>query len=275
MSSDKDSLRNTLKVAFLLSLVCSVVVSVCAVALRGRQEENQERFRKQNIVSAAKNLILGEDEDLDLVHVDRLYEDHVEALFVDLADGTILGPAYTAEGGRTYTPDEYELKLASKDPELSVPVPPAENVASLQGGRREAVSVVYRITGTDGELKGWVLPIRGYGLWSTLWGFIALDANGETIRGLTYYDHKETPGLGGEVDNPSWKAQWNGKEIHDADGDVAIEVVKGAADGPHEVDGLAGATITSRGVTNMLEYWLGPAGFGPFLEKNTKGESRG
>ena len=116
-----------------------------------------------------------------------------------------------------------------------------------------------------------VLPIEGYGLWSTLYGFLALDADTKTIRGLTYYQHLETPGLGGEVDNPSWKALWPGRVAFDDTGSPVISVIKGRAGSPQEdpyrVDGLSGATITSRGVTHMLRFWLGEAGFAPYLTR--------
>jgi Na+-transporting NADH:ubiquinone oxidoreductase subunit C len=115
-----------------------------------------------------------------------------------------------------------------------------------------------------------VLPIQGLGLWSTLYGFLAIDADGNTIRGITYYQHAETPGLGGEVDNPRWKSLWPGRKIYD-DGEPAIQVIKGAAgppaQDPYRVDGLSGATLTSNGVTFMLEFWLGPNGFGPYLDR--------
>ena len=112
-----------------------------------------------------------------------------------------------------------------------------------------------------------VLPIHGYGLWSTLYGFIALEGDLETIVGLGFYSHGETPGLGGEVDNPSWKAQWVGKKLYDSQGELAIQVVKGkAAPGDvNSVDGLSGATLTSRGVSNLVNFWLGDDAFGTFL----------
>ena len=133
------------------------------------------------------------------------------------------------------------------------------------------------------EGKKLVLPIRGYGLWSTLRGFIALDYDSlkETpdnveIKGITYYSHKETPGLGGEVDNPEWKSLWIGKRVYDGAWDVKIECAKGAS-GEYQVDSLSGATITSQGVTNMLQFWMGEEGFRPFLEyyqKQLQGEDK-
>ena len=121
------------------------------------------------------------------------------------------------------------------------------------------------------ELEMVVIPVEGYGLWSTLYGFLALDKDTRTVRGLAYYEHGETPGLGGEVENPRWVALWPGRKVFDENGNVAIRVIKGAAgppeSDPYRVDGLSGATITSRGVTNMLAFWLGDDAYGPFLDQ--------
>ena len=129
----------------------------------------------------------------------------------------------------------------------------------------------------QGDIDKIILPIRGYGLWSTLYGFIALEADGNTVAGLGFYEHGETPGLGGEVDNPRWKAVWPGKQVY-RDGEVAIALIKGAVDtssanAPWQVDGLAGATLTARGVTNLVQFWLGENGFEPFLNNLKSGEA--
>ena len=116
-----------------------------------------------------------------------------------------------------------------------------------------------------------VLPVEGLGLWGTLYGFVALEGDLRTIRGLTFYEHKETPGLGGEVDNPRWKALWRDRLAFNDDRQPVIRVIKGPAgpapDAPYSVDGLSGATITSRGVTNLLQFWLGPDALGPYLTR--------
>ncbi|MEM9413564.1 MAG: NADH:ubiquinone reductase (Na(+)-transporting) subunit C, partial [Planctomycetota bacterium] len=129
--------------------------------------------------------------------------------------------------------------------------------------------------GEGDSIDKYVFPIRGKGLWSILKGFIAVENDFQTIAGLTYYEHAETPGLGGEVDNTAWKASWVGKAIYSDDGEVGIEVIKGIADADdkYAIDGLSGATITSRGVTNMLQFWLGPDGFGPYIN-NQKNSSK-
>ncbi len=107
------------------------------------------------------------------------------------------------------------------------------------------------------------------GLWSTLYGYLALKSDLETIQGLTFYEHGETPGLGGEVDNPSWKASGRAASFTTKTATRRHEVFKGPApdDNPYAVDGLSGATITSRGVTNLVRYWASDEGYGPFLDK--------
>jgi Na+-transporting NADH:ubiquinone oxidoreductase subunit C len=137
--------------------------------------------------------------------------------------------------------------------------------------RLPEAALVYEVRDASAALEMVVLPVEGLGLWGTLYGFVVLDGDLRTIRGLTFYEHKETPGLGGEVDNPRWKALWPGRLAFDETLTPVIAVVKGQAgpvtDDPHAVDGLSGATITSRGVTNLLRFWLGPEGFEPYLTR--------
>ena len=167
-------------------------------------------------------------------------------------------------------PVAYDQRRAAKDPALSVAIPPGKDPASIK--RRALQASVYLVE-QKGKIKKVILPVHGLGLWSTLYGFIALDSRDiNTIRGLVYYEHAETPGLGGEVDNPSWKALWDGKQAFGEDGSIRIDVIKGKVvpgrpESIHQIDGLSGATITARGVKNMLRYWLSPEGFGPYLAR--------
>ena len=167
-------------------------------------------------------------------------------------------------------PDSYDQLKAAKDPERSERLSGEEDIAGIKS--QADVAEVFLARNDDGELSRIILPVRGYGLWSTLYGFMALEADGKTIAGLGFYQHGETPGLGGEVDNPKWKALWEGKKLYDEDGDIAIEVVKGSVDrgtpnAENKVDGLAGATLTSKGVSNLVRFWVGEKGFGPYLER--------
>ena len=253
----RDSVSNTILVATLLCIVCSVLVSGAAVLLRDRQEANRVEERKRNILKAAG--LYDAERPLD-----ELFR-RVEPRVIDLASGD-------AVDASVINPDEYDQQAAAKDPEMSVAIP-APDIAGLR--RRAKYAVVYEIyeTSDKRKLEKLVIPIEGKGLWSTLYGYLALNAEDlTTIEGITFYQHGETPGLGGEVDNENWKDGWKGKEAFTADSDVQIEVVKGNVDpnspgADHQVDGLAGATITARGVSNLVRFWLGPDGFEPYLDR--------
>lgn len=255
--ASNDSMKKTVIVALALCIVCSMVVSTAAVVLKPAQEANKALDRKSNILAAAGLLEPGKG-------IDELFQ-QVETRIVDLRTGK-----FTDE----VQPASYDQRKAARDPSLSEALTPAEDVAKI--GRREDFAEVYLVE-KDGRLDKLILPVRGYGLWSTLRGFMALEADLNTVAGFGFFEHAETPGLGGEVDNPKWKAQWPGKKIY-RDGDVMIELLKGSVDdqtkdAEYKVDGLSGATLTSRGVTNLLHFWLGEQGYKPFLQHLKAGEA--
>ncbi|WP_320175429.1 Na(+)-translocating NADH-quinone reductase subunit C [Maridesulfovibrio sp.] len=246
-----DSTKKVFTVAFSLCLVCSLLVSAAAVGLKSIQEDNKVKERKENILKAAG--IYNED-----VPVDELYK-QIEAKVVDLATGEYVD--MDAAG--------YDQRKAAKDPATSVVIPSADDQAGI--GRHAKYANVYLLKDGD-SLKRVVLPIHGKGLWSTMYGFIALDPDLNTVKNFGFYEHAETPGLGGEVDNSDWKALWVDKKVYNAKGDPVIDVIKGSvnAEDPqaaYKVDGLAGATLTSRGVSNLVRYWLGQGGFAPYLKR--------
>lgn len=249
----RDSIANTFTVATCLCIVCSVVVSTAAVLLRPAQERNKAMEQKRNILQAAG--LYQPDQPLE-----ELFK-RVEVQVVDLESGQLVDPS-------VIDPDTFNQRAAARDPDLSRPLDSREDPAGI--GRREKYSFVYLVR-KDGQLSQIVLPVYGKGLWSTLYGFLALDADLDHIQGLTFYEHGETPGLGGEVDNPRWKQQWVGKRAFDEEGNIRIQVLRGQVDQDdpdsiHHIDGLAGATITARGVSNLVQFWLGDQGFGPVLE---------
>ena len=258
----RDSIGKTFVVAGTLCVVCSVLVSSAAVGLKSIQEENKALDLQKNILIAA-----GLYSDDDPVDVRATFEDKIETRVVDLSSGE-----YVAAD--EVNPAAFDQRQAAKDPARSSKLDSAADLASIR--RLETRSLVYLYREGD-EVEQYILPIRGMGLWGTLYGFLAVDKDLQTVRGLTYYQHKETPGLGGEVDNPNWKKQWPGKKLFASGGEVALKVKKGRVDASieteaaHQVDGLAGATITSNGVTNMMQFWLGESGFGPFLERLAQG----
>jgi Na+-transporting NADH:ubiquinone oxidoreductase subunit C len=242
-------------------LVCAVVVSSAAVALADRQERNAALDRQRNVLVAAG--FAGDDESLDA--------EAVAARFAPITP--VVLTLSTGEAAADVDSIGFDQRVASIDPARSTAAP--GNVAGIM--RLPAEALVYEVRDAAGRLDFVVLPIEGLGLWGTLYGFVALDGDLRTIRGLTFYEHKETPGLGGEVDNPRWKALWPGRLAFDDDLSPAIAVVKGPAgsvdEAPYAVDGLSGATITSRGVSNLVRFWLGPDGFGPYLTRLRSQES--
>lgn len=245
--------RNTVIFVAVLCVVFSVLVSAVAVSLQERQQENQRLDRIKNVLAVAGLAERGES--LSREELSRRFEEGLEARVVDLATGAFV------EGIDALS---YDQQRAAKDPEQSRPAP--DNRSKVR--RIPNNAVVYLVKQGD-EVTGLVLPIEGMGLWSTLYGYLALEADGRTVKGITYYRHGETPGLGGEVDNPRWKALWPGRLALNDAYEPALHLKKGRAGtpeaDPYAVDGLSGATITSNGVTNMLQFWLGRNGFGPFL----------
>ncbi len=252
------SVRHTIVFTTLLCIAFSVLVSAVAVSLRDRQLENQRIDRIRNVLGVAGLMQRGESLSREVL-LER-FEQGLEARIVELASGRY------QEGMNAL---DFDQRRASRDPARSRPAP--GNLAKVRRVPNHAL--VYLVK--DGErVSGVVIPIEGYGLWSTLYGYLALDRDGRRVRGITFYDHKETPGLGGEVDNPNWKALWPGRLAYNDRFEPALRVRKGRAgppgSDPYRVDGLSGATITSSGVSNMLAFWLGPRGFGPFLSEFRK-----
>jgi Na+-transporting NADH:ubiquinone oxidoreductase subunit C len=236
-------------------LVCSIVVSTSAVALRDRQDRNKVLDRQTKVLVVAG--LLDDGEKASAATVERLFDDNIRIRGVDLASG---------EYDDSVDVNTYDQRKAEKDPEMSRAAP--ANKAGLT--RLPDTALVYqKLEGERVDML--ILPVEGKGLWSTLYGFLALAPDTTTIEGITFYEHGETPGLGGEVDNPAWKAKWHGRQALDSDYEPAITVIKGAAgpvsEDPYHVDGLSGATLTARGVSHLVQFWLGDEGFGPYLER--------
>ncbi|QDU90017.1 Na(+)-translocating NADH-quinone reductase subunit C [Pirellulimonas nuda] len=258
---ERDSVLGTFVVATVLCVVCSVLVAGAAVGLKDKQEAQKTLDRNKNVLIAAGLC----EKDATEQEVKVLFDERINLLLIDLATGK------PAEELSDKDKANYDPRKAAKQPDTSEPVTPPGDLPGI--ARREKATFVYEIKGEEGGVEGYVLPIYGKGLWSTLRGFLAMQGDGRTVRGITFYEHAETPGLGGEVDNPKWKSQWPDKVALDDQGDVLIEVLKGGTpitDPEHQVDGLSGATITTKGVSNLVRYWLGEDGFGKFLEQNAR-----
>lgn len=239
----------TIIVAVVLSLVASIAVAAAAVMLKPTQELNKSLAKKKIILEVAGLMEDGMD-------IEEAFKSKIEARVVDLKTGQFSD----AVDGTVY-----DQRKAAKDPAQSRQLTSAEDIASIK--RQANLASVYLVKEGE-ELKTMILPIHGYGLWSTLYGFLALQPDLNTVSGLQFYEHAETPGLGGEIDNPKWRGMWADKKVYSDTGSVEISVVKNAS-GEHQIDALAGATLTSVGVHNLVQFWTGENGFGPFL-RNVK-----
>jgi len=250
-----DSVKKTLAVAVALCLVCSVLVSGAAVVLKPLQDQNKALDKKKNILEIAGLMEEGKS-------IDELFS-QIEPRVIDMSTGEYVTDV---------DPVTYDQRKASNDPKQNIQLKKENDIAGIK--RRAKYTSVYLVK--DGEnIKSIILPVHGYGLWSTLYGFLALKNDAKTVVGLGFYEHAETPGLGGEVDNPEWRKKWIGKQVYNDSGEVMIQVIKGSVssstpDPEYKVDGLSGATLTSRGVDNMLHYWLGKQGYDKYLDNIRK-----
>ena len=239
---------NKMIIPLIACIACAVIVSVTAVSVRPEQNLNIENEKKLKILAAAG--IVTNEVDKEFSKIETLYIDFVSNQLIQI------------EGN-------YDHIKASASAESSSIIPKNQDIAILK--RRENVAPIYVWYSEEEQIQKVVLPIRGYGLWGTLYGYISLDADLNTVKGIEYYDHKETPGLGGEVDSPAWKSNWNGKKVYNSSGEVILYVTKGPSSEDYEIDGISGATLTSNGVTNMIRYWLGENGYGPVLQQLREG----
>lgn len=239
--------------AVTICLVCALFVAGSAVGLRDRQEANILLDRQKKVLTVAG--LMEDGASLPREEIVATFEESIRQKVVELKTGAI-NEGIDVSG--------FDQQKTAKDPETSIVAP--ENKSKVR--RLPNHALVFDVV-ENGELTALILPIEGYGLWGTLYGYIALAPDARTIVGITFYQHKETPGLGGEVDNPRWKSRWPGRLAFDDRGNPAIGVKKGVAgsieEDPYNVDGLSGATITSRGVTALVRFWLGENGFGPYL----------
>lgn len=232
----------TIGFALAVCVTCSVILALTAGGLKPLIEQNETLDIQRNILKA-----------LDLYHTDDdLSQDAVQSLYEQRVEGFVVNPDGTIVPGKN----------------------PAEIDPDTDGN---LLPVFARMD--DGTITGYCIPISGMGLWSTLYGYLALQNDGETVMGITFYKHGETPGLGGEVDAEWFTSNFIGKKIFDDAGNLtSITVAKGAIskDVPpekkqHMVDGISGATMTGNGINDFLKADLEK--YSPFLNTVRSGQS--
>jgi Na+-transporting NADH:ubiquinone oxidoreductase subunit C len=253
----KDTPLRALLTVLVTAIICSAVVSASVVLLRPIQLNNQLLERSGNIMQLTGLLPAGEAAEDDAL-LDLFKSLDTRVVNIDEADFDDAIDPYT-----------FDARKAASDPELSVAVPAAQDRAKL--GRRSRFKVIYLVW-QDDVLDRVILPIRGAGMWSMLYGYVALEPDFNTLAGVIFYEQNETPGLGDQISQDYWERQWQGKQLYDETGEMLFHVAEGpvtpgSAAADYQVDALTGATITANAVTALMQYWFGPNGYGPLLQR--------
>jgi Na+-transporting NADH:ubiquinone oxidoreductase subunit C len=213
----------------IVTIICAGLLSSAAYYLKDKQQTNVEVDMKKNILKAVKLL---ESNKISQEEILDSYNKNIESFAVNN-----LGEIIDLSEG---------ILVEDIDPEKEDTKPEAE--------RRFPVYV--KKSGTD--VSAYCIPIIGKGLWSTMYGYLALEPDLSTILGITFYKQAETPGLGSEVEAESFQNKFIGKQIWgEEDNLVAVKILKlkPSPNSPniiHEVAGISGATKTSDGVMNLL-----------------------
>ncbi len=251
MASNKESVGKTFLVVFVLCLVCSIFVAGTTVALRDIQDREKARDKQNNII-----LVSGLDFNFETGDAPAFYKEHIKAEMLDMDKGVLVS------GGKE-DPEDFDYVSKSKTKEYKHEISKEQDVSGIRF--RSRLMPVYVARDNAGQIRSYILPFYGQGLWSTLYGMLAVTPDGRNVVGINFYEHGETPGLGGEISNPAWTAKWKGK-LTLSDGRT-VRVFKGPAPAGSqiEVDGISGATLTGKGVTNCMIYWLSNDAYGKFL----------
>ena len=257
-----DTVKKILIVSFSLSIFCSVLVSGSAIVLKERQNKNKIMDVKRNLLISSGVI------SPDVTNEKTILEAYknVTELAIDIRTGQIITGMDVAS---------LDTRKLAKAPGKNIKLSSDDDIAKIKTVSK--ISKVYLVKNSSKVVEKIVLPVHGKGLWSTMYGFLALAPDTKTVKGLGFYEHGETPGLGGEIDNPNWKKLWVNKAVLGDDFSPQMVVVKGQVDhskksNANKVDGLSGATITSNGVQALVNFWVSDSGFGPFLNKYRKGE---
>jgi len=247
----EENLGRTLSVAIGVALGCALIVSTAVVLLRPMQLAYADLEQNRIVVETAGLASAGSE----------LSDRAVVALFVDLQIRIV--DLESNQFTEDVDPQLYDQRAASSDPDLSIAIPDQLDLAGL--GRRARYVPVYLLM--DGErIDRIVLPISGQGMWSTIYGYLSLESDLNTIAGIRIYEHGETAGIGDRIEDPDWQNEWIGRRLYDDAGELRFRVVR-AASPPFEVDSISGASVTAEGVGNLVRYWLGEHGYAPLLAR--------
>lgn len=239
-----------------IAIVCAVLVSSTAIWLQPRHAAHQAAKRAASMSSlidsipALASLVMSSSADV------------LETRLVDLDSGCLV------EDGDVET---FDARLAETDPEQSRALTSDDGDTGILLKRRTHLERVHLLY-DKAILQLVILPVHGPGYQSTVYAWLVLDGDLDTIVALNVHEHGDTPGIGSRVEDPLWQQQWTDKRLLDDQGNLAIRVTRSDASSFNEVDVVTGATRTSVGVGDMVRFWTGPLGFGPFLDQLRQGD---
>lgn len=235
-----------------MTTVVALTLAGLFTFLKPVHEANEALYNKKAILSAVASKLDTPLSEMSSEQIEDLFANSIDQKVVKLNGEEVSEAEVVAAGYKGGQAEHVKIRKEKKKSDA------------------ERILPFYTYTNSKGE-KSYIVSVVGNGLWDEIWGNIALESNGSTIAGVAFDHQGETPGLGAEIkDNTSWKRNFTGKELYAANGDFkSIDVVKGGSKGgPHEVDGISGATITADGVAEMLERGL--AYYQPYFAKIKK-----
>lgn len=222
---EKNSKAHVILFALVLSVVCSLLITAAATALKDRQQENMALDKKVNLLRAAGVVDAGQKPGKDTINT--LYDQRIKAVVVD-RQGRIM---------ETEDPNSMHLYF----------------IHAQDAGDNAALN----------DISGYIVPINTRGLWGKIQGYLAFENDGQTVSGFSVFSHSETPGLGGEIESAWFQKNFKGKKIlNSQDKFVSLGIAKGKAgnlpknEQDNYVDGISGATLTGRYLSEGIKTTL-------------------
>lgn len=235
MALNRNSNGYTFIFAIIMVVVVGAALAIAAMALKKPQTENAVARKMIDILGALQI-------EAERTDVREKFDVYIKERLVLDSEGNVISTK-TGEVNPTDLEDGFNVDVQKQFRDKTI-------------APEDRLYPIFKAE-VDGK-PYFVFPMVGKGLWGPIWGYMSLENDINTVAGVTF-DHKsETPGLGAEIREKPFQAQFNGKKIYDGESLVSIEVKKGGADpdNPHAVDGITGGTITSNGVDEMLERTL-------------------
>ena len=246
------STNQVIKFVLIMTTLVALTLAGLFTFLKPVHEANEALYNKKAILSAVASKLDTPLNEMSPEQIEDLFKNSIEQKVLNQKGEEVSEADVVAAGYKGGKAEHVKIRKEKKKSDSDRLLP------------------FYTYTNSKGE-QSYIVSIVGNGLWDEIWGNIALEANGSTIAGVAFDHQGETPGLGAEIkDNTSWKNQFTGKELYASNGDFkSIDIVKGGSKGgPHEVDGISGATITADGVAEMLDR--GMEYYQPYFEKIKK-----